>query len=114
MKGPVFFVYFSTRTCDQNKSTTEEQGRENIFDGNILLVTYLEKRWDLRSWVIFSACPNRQLSSCKYIKYPLLLLFLLQQGLNVSSKMAFLEDTVYTVVSDKPSCEELFRNNIKI
>jgi len=40
-------VYISHLTRDQNKSTTEEQGRENVFDGNILLVSYLEKRWDL-------------------------------------------------------------------
>lgn len=112
MKG-TFFCIFLNHTCDQNKSTTKEQGRENIFDGSILLVSYLEKRWDWGSWVIFSACPNRQLCSCKYVKYPVLLLFLLQQGLYVSLKMAFLEDIIYIVVRDKAGCEELFMNHIK-
>jgi len=37
--------------------------------------------------------------------------FLLEQGFKVSSKMAFLEDSVYTVVSDKLSCDGLFTKN---
>lgn len=77
-------------------------------------MSYLEKGWDLASWAIFFTCPKRQLSSCKHIKYPVLHLFLLQQDLNVSSKLAFLVDSIFKLVSDKPSCEELFTNSLKL